>query len=363
MLTDLPNHPFTLNALPILGLESIVDIGSIQWESVTPESRHAIWRLKLPGDTPGPTSYIIKHYQHTKDQYFDHRFRREERTLHILGRLLPNLVPTIYGGSIVEGHSAFLVLEDLGNQTLHSELENAPAETRRDLIMEAIQSLIAFHHETDVHAPAFRNLCYSTNLDRITSNTMVSRFNVAIDRCLNMTQGVSSSKKEWNTAFYRDIVTPLLTSRRRVIHGSYSPLNICINPKGETKLIDFETLSTGPAELDLAELLSYPMVNLAQEETSFLDQYAHEAYRGKVDANFRTRIQLAAVARCIDYAGTLTLRKSRFERDGLHQLVQSQLHRRNLYLYQAVRRAAEAKVSDTLTKLLESLLRLTDEQT
>ncbi len=357
MLTEPSRRPFTPGVLSILGLESVVDLEAVRWELVTPESRHRVWRLRLPDGTPGPKSYVVKHYHHTTDRYFDHRFRREERALSLLGSLAPGLVPTVHGGSITEGQGAFLVLEDLGDMTLHVELEASPSEARRRLMIQATDSLVALHRETDLHAPIFRALCYSTNLDRISSNTMMARFKIALNRCSNPDAKLPFSAAERNAEFHREIVAPLLKSRRRVIHGSYSPLNLCVTDAGQTTIVDLETLSTGPAEMDLAELLSYPLVSFGQDEDSFVDRYANSLDRVEPNPEFRMRVHLAAVARCIDYAGTLTLRQARFEREGHHELALVQLHRRNLYVQEAVKRAAEAGLSGKLTRLLHSLVR------
>ena len=356
MLTETSPRPFAPGVLAILGLETTVDLEHVEWELVTPESRHRLWRLRLPASTPGPKSYVVKYYHLTTDRYFDHRFRREERALNLLGRLAPGLVPTIHGGCITEGYSAFLVLEDLGDVTLHVELEASPPEARRRLMTRAIDSLAVLHRQTDLQAPTFRALCYSANLDRITARTMMARFAIALKRCTTPNGKLPFSAAERNAEFHNGVVAPLLKSRRRVIHGSYSPLNLCVSETGHTTIVDFETLSTGPAEMDLSEILSYPLVDLGREEDSFINRYARSA--GRVDPNpdFRMRVHLAAVARCIDYAGTLTSRRAKFEREGRHELGLVQLHRRNLYVEEAVRRAAEAGLSSKLTELLHSLV-------
>ena len=357
MLTEPSRRPFTPGVLSILGLEAAVDLEAVRWELVTPESRHRIWRMRLPDDAPGPKSYVVKYYHHATDRYFDHRFRREERALDLLGCFSPGLVPILHGGSITEGQGAFLVLEDLGDTTLHVELEASPPEARGRLMLQATDSLVALHRETDHHASIFRALCYSTNLDRITSSTMMARFRIALDRCAIPNGEPSLSASERNAEFHREIVAPLLKSRRRVIHGSFSPLNLSVSDAGRTTIVDFETLSTGPAEMDIAELLSYPLVNLGRDEESFIVRYANSLERVDPTPELRMRVHLAAVARCIDYAGTLTLRQMRFEQEGHHELALVQLHRRNLYVHEALKRAAEAGLSSKLTRLLHSLVR------
>ena len=223
-------------------------------------------------------------------------------------------------------------------------------------MLSAIDSLAALHRHTDLHSSTFRALCYSSNLDRITARTMMARFAIALKRSAPPNGELPFSAAIRNSEFHDEIVAPLLKARRRVIHGSYSPLNLCVSETGRTTIVDFETLSTGPAEMDLSELLSYPMVNLGGEEDSFIDRYTRLASRVDPSPDFQRRVHLAGVARCIDYAGTLALRRTRFAREGHHELAAVQHHRRNLYVEEAVRRAVQAGLSGKLLKMIDSLV-------
>ncbi len=355
MSEELTKPPATVAVLTVLGLESIVDVEAVSWNLATPESRHGIWRLGLPPDIPGPESYVVKCYRRSSDRFFDHRFRREERALDLLGRHVPGITPTLLGGSITAGHSAFLVIEDLGDSTLHVELETSPVASRKALMLRAMDALTALHREMDRHSALFRSLCYSSDLDRVNSTTMMERFEIAVGRCAGSSDGTPVVRSRTKAQFRREVVTPLLKSRRRVIHNSFSPLNICVNGGGHTRIVDLETLSIGPAELDIAELISYPGVDLGSDENILVERYTNNSFGDFDRAAFGERIQLAAVARCTDYAGTLTMRQMKFRDEGHADLALVQAHRRSLYVEEAVRRAMRAKLSGELVRFLHSL--------
>ena len=316
MSAERSKPPATVAVLTVLGLESIVDADAVTWNLVTPESRHGIWRLGLPSEIPGPKSYVVKCYRRANDRFFDHRFRREERALDLLGRHVPGITPTLLGGSITEGHSAFLVIEDLGDSTLHVELENSPVASRKALMLRTMDALTALHREMDRHSGLFRALCYSSNLDRVNSTTMMERFEIAVGRCAVSNDVLPVLRRETKARFRKEVVSPLLKSRRRVIHNSFSPMNICVDGGGHTRIVDLETLSVGPAEIDVAELISYPGVDLGSDENTLIERYTNHVFGDFDHAGFRDRIQLAAVARCTDYVGTLTIRQSRFRKEG-----------------------------------------------
>ena len=354
MLEGPSEHPSVQPVLTILGLDALVQPDLVTWEVVTPESRHGIWRLRIAGDTPGPSSYVVKCYHHLSDRFFDHRFRREERTLNLLGRIAPGVAPMLHGGAITERHSAVIVMEDLGDLSLHLELEGCDTGAKRRLLGQAIDLLVAFHRATDEHSRLFRALIYSSDLDRINAGTMLRRFNIGLARCAG--SDASGLPKSTIDSFERQVVRPLLSSPRRVIHNSFSPLNICCTPRTGLKLVDMETLSIGPREFDLAELLSYPGANLGRSEGSQVARYTAAMEMSSEQArDFRLRLDLAAVARSVDYAGTLSRRYQRFESAGIRDLAISQLVRRQRYLEGAARRAARAGLHPELAGLFRRL--------
>ena len=110
------------------------------------------------------------------------------------------------------------------------------------------------------------------------------------------------------------------------------------------------------AELDLAELLSYPGVDLGRGERLLVARYADsQGVPAGEREGMRRRLDLAAIARSLDYAGTLTARYRRFAGAGLPELASVQLERRGMYLSGAVRRANSAglptEIVDFLTQI------------
>ena len=348
------DHPMTTSVLQILGLTEAVREDEVEWAVVTPESRHSIWRITAPATAPGPRSYVVKSYHRDSDKYFDHRFRREERILDLAGRYAPGLAPSVHGGAIIEGRSAYLVLEDLGDRPLHVDLDGADVGGRMRRLRLAVDLLARFHRLTDEYSVILRAVCQSSILDRINTHTLLKRFDVACDRLASNTssQDTSGVRDE----FHRSVIRPLLRGPRRVIHNSFSPLNICMLEDGSLRVLDMETVAIGPAELDLAELLIYPGPDIGTGEHALIARYYRAMAVGKPDGDSRERLQLAAIVRALDSAGTLSARGIRFREDGLDDLASTQEDRRVRYLREALDRASEIELPTNLVQWLVSLV-------
>ena len=349
-----PNcHPRTAPILDILGLTGIVDVRHCTWTMVTPEARHSIWRLGVPDGLPGPSSYIVKLYLESSDAYFAHRFRREERILDLFGRYASDLVPRVYGGIFIKDQSAHLILEDLGDRPLHIDLYEAPHSERRRLLSQAVDLLITFHQLADKYSGIFRAICHSAILDRINTETLLSRFAIAQERLsLRMPDGKA---REIRSAMREFVIRPLLNGPSRPIHNSFSPLNLCVVADGSLRVIDMETIAIGPAELDLAELMIYPGQDIRDVENELRVQYLRGMDQEEKDRDLEYRIELAAIVRAIDYAGTLSTRSKQFRNAGLEELAGFQNQRRAGYLANAFERARNLPLPPLLTDLLAQL--------
>ncbi|MDP6508516.1 MAG: phosphotransferase [Chloroflexota bacterium] len=347
-------HPSPDSVLEILGMTGIVDPEEMEWSVVTPESRHSIWRLALPERSGNAASYVVKSYHEQADEYFDHRFRREERVLDLLGRYAPGLAPRAYGGRIIAGHSACLILEDLGDRPLHHDLYRSAVERRR-LLGRSVDLLARFHRVVDEYSGIFRAVCRSSVLDRVNAATLLRRFDIAVGR-LGGEGGRAPGTVR--AAFRKEVIRPLLQAPGRVIHNSFSPLNICTVADGSQRIVDMETVSIGPAELDLAELMIYPGgdVGLQAELT---EQYLGEmGIDGELPGGTQG-LNLAAVTRALDYAGTLATRRQRFAQAGLADLGLAQERRCGEYLRAARDGARAAGVSAGLNEYIDDLLAAT----
>jgi hypothetical protein len=349
-------HPSPGSVLEILGLTGIVDPEEMEWSVVTPESRHSIWRLALPERDGNAASYVVKSYHEQADEYFDHRFRREERVLDLLGRYAPGLAPRAYGGRIIAGHSACLILEDLGDRPLHHDLDGAAAGVRRELLRRSIDLLARFHRVADEYSGIFRAVCRSSVLDRVNTATLLRRFDIAVGR---LSEDGGRAPGTVRAAFREEVIRPLLQAPGRVIHNSFSPLNICTVADGSQRIVDMETVSIGPAELDLAELLVYPGDGDSGSRDELVAAYFAAMGDGAVVADAAGRLHLAAVTRALDYAGTLATRRQRFAQAGLEDLALAQERRCGEYLVGARDGARAAGVSAVLNEYMGELLAAT----
>ncbi len=345
-------HPSPASVLEILGLAGLVDPEEMDWSVVTPESRHSIWRLTLPEREGAAASYVVKSYHEQADEYFDHRFRREERVLDLLGRYAPGLAPRAYGGRIIAGHSACLILEDLGDRPLHHDVDGAGPGARRELLGRSVDLLARFHRVADEFSGIFRAVCRSSILDRVNAATLLRRFDIAVGRL-----GGDGGRAPGGIrrAFREDVIRPLLRGPGRVIHNSFSPLNICTVADGSQRIVDMETVSIGPAELDLAELLIYPGRD-AGSQGELVARYFAAMGLGVVTADATRRLRLAAVTRALDYAGTLATRRRRFAQAGLGDLAGAQARRCAEYLGGAGQRARSAGVAGRLVEYIDELI-------
>ncbi len=348
MRTLTAGHPATASVLEILGLTEAVCKDEVEWSVVTPESRHSIWRLTVPRSAAEASSYVVKSYHSDSDKFFDHRFRREERALNLAGSYAPGLAPVVHGGAIIEGHSAYLVLEDLGDRPLHDDLDGADVGRRMRRLREAVDLLVRFHQLADEYSGIFRAICQSSILDRINIDTLLRRFDVAGERLSPET--TSREGAAIRAEFNRSVIRPLPRGPRRVIHNSFSPLNICTLDDGSLRLLDMETVAIGPAELDLAELLIYPGPDLGDGETELTDRYVRAMGAGESNTVSARRLQLAAIVRALDYAGTLSVRRRRFQEAGLDDLAQAQEDRRARYLKGALDRSRRIELPAAIVR-------------
>ncbi|HJO07419.1 MAG TPA: phosphotransferase [Chloroflexota bacterium] len=344
-------HPSPGSVLDILGLTGIVDPVEMDWSLVTPESRHSIWRLVLPERDGNAPSYVVKSYHEQADEYFDHRFRREERVLDLLGRYALGVAPRSFGGRIISGHSAFLILEDLGDRPLHYHLDGADPAARRELLGSGVDLLARFHRVADEYSGIFRAVCRSSILDRVNAATLLRRFDIAVGR-LGGDGGRALGRVR--AAFREEVIRPLMQGPGRVIHNSFSPLNICTVADGSQRIVDMETMSIGPAELDLAELLIYPGGG-GDLQDEIVARYVTEMGPQSAAPDSGRRLQLAAMTRALDYAGTLATRRQRFAEAGLEDLAGAQERRCAEYLLEAGEGARSAGVAGGLVEYIDEL--------
>jgi aminoglycoside phosphotransferase (APT) family kinase protein len=267
-------------------LEALLETrGPIVRESLGGRTRHQVQRIGADRH-----SWVLKTYRSVVDEYFLHRFRREERILRLLANSAPGLAPTVNSG-VVGTDEAFLVMEDLGKEaeSLHRVL-SGPGD-RIEPLAGAVAALARWHAVAgDLHE-LLSAFCRSIVLDRNDRATLVRRHLLALRR-------VGAGLSEPNArSFASRVIDPLLERPQRVIHNSANALNFVVRTDGSVALIDFETISLGPLEFDLAELAIHPALFARHGLAG-----TAALYRGDVDPDTLAR---AGLLRAIDASGAL----------------------------------------------------------
>lgn len=369
---DVPLLPATL--LTLLG----GDFQQARWittSRVALRSRNRLYRLHL-ADAPS-ASVILKLVRQDSDRFWQHHLRREHWLLELLQRFWTAGAPCPYAMVVGPGWG-LLMMEDVGEVSLADALggralaagghsagdmqvgpSNPSAASKSNVLVDASASLQValltpvlvrladLHHTLAAQQQIFRRVCQSIDLDRITAASLLARVRVAHRRLseegapggdrLPLTQG--------STRAYVDaVIRPLMTGQRQVIHNSLSPLNVILSPA--PRIVDWETMALARPEFDVADLLRYPAVNLPW---TTLDHMVEAAFGGRIDL---TRLRLAALSRAIDYAGSNAqqARTSRKAGDVAHAVTAA--NRRDWYLAEARRLAADIGLATTLRDML-----------
>jgi hypothetical protein len=265
-----------------------------------------------------------------------------------------NKAPKRYGG-IITNDFAVLVEQDLGGQTLDVTLANTESEAEEFTIaLQSVEFIEEFHRICQEHYTAFYRTCYSTDLDRLTRKTYLRRARIALGRLLLLghflkekisiegIQRLSASQLEALAiehfgdeffAWYIDkIATPLVHAPRQILHNSLSPFHLVWNDS--LYLIDFETMSVGAAQIDLAEFLGAPEINLSCEKQLTLVERYYEL-RGNAKQQewsaFVANYYNALVSRNLDYLGTTAFRYIKYAALGEEERAFLQLNRARQY--------------------------------
>jgi thiamine kinase-like enzyme len=299
-----------------------------QVQKVNAETRNPVYRLWLAGET---SAVIVKWFLPELDQFYDSRYRREEKILYLLNKWFSRRVPQLYGG-LITGNFAVIVEQDVGRQTLACMLDNTEDEAEKfDIALQGLEILADFHRICQTHYTVFYRTCYSTNLDRLTIKTYLRRARIAMGRLLllqdvlqNRLAADEADKKnagqlealatarlgdkffEW---FAGQVVIPLMHAPRQIVHNSFSPYHLLWSD--HWSLIDFETMSVGAAQIDLAEFVGAPEATFSTERQLSLAEIYYELRddtRRPSWPDFVANYFNALAARSLDYVGTTAFR-------------------------------------------------------
>lgn len=332
-------------------------IGQDHWrvtgvQRVGMETRNPVYRLWTADSAQ---TKLVKWFLPELDAYFDSRYRREEKVLWLLNHWFRNQAPELYGG-IITSSSAVLVEQHLGEQALDILLEHARDEAERfSIALQGVEFLAHFHQVCQSHYTAFYRTCYSVELDRLNHRTYLNRAKIAIGRLLLLhdlladripvAQAAHASEPglkilasercggdffQWYSA---RVIAPLVRAPRQIVHNSFSPFHLILKDD-HLYLIDFETMSVGAAQVDLAEFIGAPEVTLGDGSQELL---VHRYYELRNDIRlqewpeFMRDYYSALASRSLDYAGVAATRCIKYVAQQRQDKVQINLERAREY--------------------------------
>lgn len=262
-------------------------------ERVGTASRNRLVRIALAQGSE-PRTLIVKSTSKHSDVHFAHHLRREERLLDLLARFAPGLAPRCVGLILDPAERGWLILEDVGGESLADRLAGREPSAGVTELEAALARVRDLHHALREQRAPFYRTCFAIDLDRFTAQSLTSRFIVAWRRLAgiagSMPDPPPAARRAWSAQ-----MAPLLAAPRQMIHNSLSPLNVVVDPRAGPRIVDLETMTLGPACIDVAELLRQPFGPIDWETTARLASVA--------DADLRA-LRLAALARSLDYAGS-----------------------------------------------------------
>jgi hypothetical protein len=333
-------------------LASLARKGSTQRTHVrriNTETRNPVYRLQMTDD---PTAVIVKWYLPELDRFYDARYRREEKMLWLLNRWLPERVPQLYGG-LITAEFAVLLQQDVGEQTMADSLAKAPDDVHRlDLAQQGLDLLAQFHRVGQEQYQAFYRTCYSVDLDRLTPGTYFRRAKIALGRLLLLqallqdklaaaqaarahlvfieTMATQRIKAVFLEQYRRRVIAPLVNAPRQILHNAFSPFHLLWSESW--RLIDFETMSVGAAQIDLAEFVGAPELTLSPDQVlTLVERYYELTCNSEPWPIFVTNFYNALASRSLDYVGTTAYHCIKHMADQADDKAQRLLHRTRQY--------------------------------
>ena len=279
------------------------------WQPMATDGRHRLWLLATQ-----PRPVVVKGYLPDIDLYYAHRWRREERALDLLHRYAPGLAPQPLAAAHAPDRWAALAMQHVGDRSLADSLRVNTKADHAQALHAALDAYRRFQEVAERFGPMLRALAYQSDLDRITRRTLERRYASAFVRLRDPTAAPAPTASPRRTApdapwdLVNNLIKPLLTSPRRIVHNGFSPLNLIWNTD-RLVVIDWETLAVAPPEIDFADLLTFPGWGSP-------DHAAQKA--AAVVADHRLRLDTfwaAAAERSLTYAATAQVRSHRLRTD------------------------------------------------
>ena len=177
-------------------------------------------------------------------------------------------VPEVYAVDLANG---VVLLEDLGDVTLHDELQRTPACRWPELYGRAVDLLAELHSrcETLPDASIVRGRCF----DRALLAWELDHFQQwGIEAWLGELDGKRRSALR---EAFATIVGEIESMPCGFVHRDYQSKNLMVRPSGELTVIDFQDALRGPRVYDLVALLCDSYIDLdADLQGSMIQRYA-----------------------------------------------------------------------------------------
>jgi aminoglycoside/choline kinase family phosphotransferase len=176
--------------------------------------------------------------------------------------------PTVYATDLESG---VVLLEDLGDVTLHEALESTPASEWPDLYARAVDLLAELHERCETLPEA--SIVSQRRFDRELLDWELDHFREWGLEAL-FGELPSADRATLQESFER-IADAIEEMPCGFVHRDYQSKNLMVRPNGALAVIDFQDALVGPRVYDLVALLcdSYVALDVALQE-SMIDRYA-----------------------------------------------------------------------------------------
>jgi aminoglycoside/choline kinase family phosphotransferase len=200
-----------------------------------------------------------------------------------------------------------LVLEDLGNVSLQSHLEDATTVERTACYRESVDIILTLQRgrvpasSLPPFGPAFDEETFARELAFFTVHFLEGHLGLSL----------SPARRQALRAEYGTLARALAAEPRVLCHRDFHSRNLMVQP-GRLRVIDFQDARMGPDTYDLASLLWDAYVDVSADEVESLTTWFMERRASPESPNveagarreFRRRLDRMAVQRTLKALGT-----------------------------------------------------------
>lgn len=203
-----------------------------------------------------------------------------------------------------------IVVEDFGNRILREEMESAPAETRENLIDEAITLIPRIQAATKT---AFETGSIASRLkfdmEKLTWELEFFKthyFSTYLKKPLDSGLSLALTKE------FSDISNELETKATVLCHRDFHAANLMLAERGALRIIDHQDARIGSPTYDLVSLLLDRVTEpptpewLSQKRRFFLDERVRLGLPEIDEEIFADEFRLQTIQRCLKAVGTFS---------------------------------------------------------